>query len=84
MIETIFAKLNSIPSDKVMHFASGVVLFAVMLPFIGAGFALAGVVLIGIGKEIYDLRHKDIHTPDIWDAVATSLGGLVGFSCTWF
>ena len=84
MIEAILAKLNSIPSDKVMHFASGVVLFAVMLPFIGSGFALAGVVLIGIGKELYDLRHKANHTPDIWDAVATSLGGLVGFFCTWF
>lgn len=84
MIETILAKLNSIPADKVMHFASGVVLFAVMLPFIGAGFALIAVLIIGILKELYDLSHKANHTPDIWDAGATFSGGLVGFFCTWF
>jgi hypothetical protein len=34
--------------------------------------------LIAALKEYYDYKHKDKHTPDIWDWVATSLGGIVG------
>jgi VanZ family protein len=78
MIETILSKLNSIPADKVMHFASGVILYAGLLPFVGSSFALSIVVLMAVGKEVYDSYYPDKHTADVWDAVATILGGLLG------
>jgi hypothetical protein len=37
------------------------------------------VAIVALLKEIYDYLHKDIHTPDFLDWVATVLGGLVGF-----
>jgi glycopeptide antibiotics resistance protein len=30
-------------------------------------------------KEIYDYLHPESHTADIYDAVATTLGGLLGY-----
>ena len=84
MIESILTKLNSIPADKVMHFAIGTVLYAAFLPFIGAWWALLPVTVFAVGKEIYDYQHKATHTPDVWDAVVTIAGGGVGFFCTYF
>lgn len=83
MIESILQRLNAIPADKVMHFASGVILFA-SIQWISVPLACAAVVLAGLGKELYDMTRKDIHTPDIWDAVATILGGAVGLSIKLF
>ena len=77
MIEAILQRLNAIPADKVAHFASGVILFAAAMPFIGPRYAMALVILTSIAKAIYDAFHRDIHTPDVFDAVATSLGGAV-------
>lgn len=84
MIERILSKLNSIPADKVFHFAGGAILFAVLLPFTGPVYALAAVVVIGFAKELYDALNKESHTPDLWDALATAAGGLLGFYCTTF
>lgn len=84
MLESMLSKLNSIPADKVMHFACGTVLFAWCLLITTPILALALVAFAGVGKEIYDLMNDDIHTPDFWDAVATIAGGAVGFSCTYF
>ncbi len=84
MISTILNRLNSIPADKTAHFAVGAVLFAVLLPFIGSVYALAGVTVIGSAKELYDALNKDNHTPDLWDALATIAGGVLGFYCTYF
>lgn len=84
MIETILSKLNSIPADKVAHFAGGAILFALALPFTGAMYAVVAVTIIGFIKEGYDLLNKTKHTPDVWDALATAAGGLLGFYCTYF
>jgi len=43
-----------------------------------AVFGLGGAVVAGIGKEVYDKQHPDSHTADIYDLIATSLGGLLG------
>lgn len=82
MLESLLTRLNSIPSDKVMHFASGAVVFTMFLPFIGPYYAMLAVIIVAIGKEVYDAMHQDKHTADIWDAVATTLGGVLVFSCT--
>lgn len=36
--------------------------------------AYAPGVVAGIGKELYDLRHRDRHTPEVMDAVWTIAG----------
>lgn len=75
MIEKIIQFLNNIPADKVYHCLGGVVLFAIGELFgHGLVFAIAGAII----KELYDNQYPD-HTPDVWDAVATILGGLLGF-----
>lgn len=76
MIEKIISFLNNIPADKVAHCLGGVILFAIGQLF---GYGLALAVIGAIAKEIYDYIHKDKHTPDVWDAVATVLGGLLGY-----
>ena len=77
-IEDILSKINAIPADKVAHFASGVVLYALTLPAIGAWHALLVVAIVAAVKEAYDYANRGIHTPDFWDAVATTAGGAVG------
>ena len=89
MIETLIAKVNAffaklyipcgVPADKQMHMLSGFLIAVVLTPFIGA-YSIVVVAIIALLKEIYDYLHKDIHTPDFWDWVATVLGGVVGFA----
>lgn len=91
MIERALAFLNAIPDDKVRHALGGVVIFAICyhtLMMIGLpldwrmiGVALAIVAAIAALKELYDLLHKP-HTPDVFDFVATLLGGVLGAVCT--
>ena len=67
----------SIPADKQMHFLSGAILGTILTPFIGWA-SILWVSAIAMFKEVYDLLHRNKHTPDIWDWVATSLGGIAG------
>ena len=76
MIEKILAILNSIPSDKIYHCLGGVVLFAIGQLF---GYGLFLAILGAITKEIYDYLHPESHTADVKDAIATTLGGLLGY-----
>ena len=76
MIEKIIAFLNSIPTDKVYHCLGGVVLFAIGQLF---GYGLALAIFGAITKEIYDYLHPESHTADVKDAIATTLGGLLGY-----
>jgi hypothetical protein len=43
------------------------------------------VAVVALAKEGYDYLHKDIHTPDAWDFVATVLGGafVLGIINVW-
>jgi hypothetical protein len=84
MIEAILTRLSSIPADKVMHCLMGVVLFAVFVPFTAPVYALVITVIAGFVKELYDALNKENHTPDIWDALVTSAGGVLGFYCSIF
>jgi hypothetical protein len=84
MIEAILTRLSSIPADKVMHCLIGVVLFAVFVPFTAPVYALVITVIAGFVKELYDALNKENHTPDIWDALVTSAGGVLAFYCSIF
>jgi hypothetical protein len=68
-----------VPADKQAHFLSGFLIAVVLTPFIGA-YSIVVVAIIALLKEIYDYLHKDIHTPDFWDWVATTLGGVLGMA----
>ena len=57
--------------DKAQHFILGAV--AALCPI----YPLAAVLLVAWGKELYDYLHKDKHTCDAMDAIATIVGGLV-------
>ena len=80
LIEKLLAVANGIPDDKVRHALGGAVLFTIIAPF-DSHVAYATVVTAAIVKEIYDRLHSSIHTPDVWDAVATVAGGSVGLVC---
>lgn len=84
MIEKILQRLNAIPADKVAHFASGVILYALVMPALNAWLAFLIVAIVALVKEGYDYANRDIHTPDIWDAAATTLGGLLGVFISFF
>ena len=67
-----------IPADKFMHFLSGAILATAILLVTGSpSVSFVSVSVIACLKEVYDLLHKDKHTPDVWDWMATSLGGLL-------
>ena len=86
-MEALIAKVNAllskfcitckVPCDKQLHFACGLVIAALLTPFIGA-YAILVVSTIAMLKEVYDYLHKDKHTPDFYDWVATTLGGVLG------
>ncbi len=87
-MEALIAKVNAflskfcvtckVPCDKQMHFIGGLVIAALLTPFIGA-YSIVVVAIIALLKEIYDYMHPESHTADFWDWVATVLGGVVGF-----
>ena len=72
--------LQNVPADKQGHFIIGLLAY-MLFHFISIGVGLIVVAVLAIGKEIHDWFHRDRHTPDLWDAVATILGGLAGFVC---
>ena len=65
--------------DKLQHYIGGalIALIAALL-FKDALIGLVVAVCIGASKEGYDFCHSDKHTCDVWDFIATALGGAVG------
>lgn len=70
--------LNKLPHDKALHIIAGVLVYTVA-HFVSPIVGMAAVAVVAVGKEIYDYMHKDKHTPDAWDAIATIGGGLLAF-----
>ncbi len=66
---------NLLAKDKLQHFVAGVVIAAFLYPFVGH-YALLAAVVIGLIKEYVIDVIFPLGNPDIWDAVATALGGL--------
>lgn len=69
--------LSRIPYDKALHFIAGSIVSA-FAPAIGDSLLLpvALAAVAGVGKEIYDSFHRDRHTVDPLDFVATTAGAL--------
>jgi hypothetical protein len=72
--------LNKLPYDKALHIIAGVLVYAAA-HFVNPLVGMAAVTAAAVGKEVYDYMHKDKHTPDAWDAIATIGGGLLAFIC---
>jgi hypothetical protein len=76
----IFSKFTFInkyiPIDKQMHFLSGA-LGSLFLSFIIGYWAIFVISIIASLKEWYDYLHPTLHTADIWDWIATTLGSLI-------
>ena len=70
-MERFFNLINKIPFDKQQHMLVGVAIFTIMLIFISPTEALIVTSFVAIFKEIYDFYHRNAHTPDLFDALAT-------------
>ena len=68
--------LNLKEKDKQLHFLAGIILAAVLYPFLGH-YAVFAAIVGGIVKEYVVDEIWSFGEPDIWDAVATGLGALL-------
>ena len=84
MAEKLLAFLGRVPHDKALHFCGGGIL-AALGALESTTFSLLLVVAASFGKEIYDgtLGRKHGHQADVWDAVATLLGGVPVWVALW-
>lgn len=80
IIEFAVNPLRNVPADKQEHFIVGLIAY-MALHFVNIAVGLIVVAVLAIGKEVYDWFHRDRHTPDVWDAVATMAGGVAGYIC---
>ena len=81
-LPSISALLPQLPADKANHALYGIGMFIALALVVAPGGALAGVIVAGVAKEVYD-KLTASGTPDPWDAVATSAGGIAGFVCVY-
>lgn len=82
-----------IPRDKILHFGAGLLIYIVTHALLDGftditqahakALAIGAAVVAGIAKEVYDYNSQGVephaHDADWKDAVATVLGGLVGY-----
>ena len=74
MINLLSNKHIPVPIDKQAHFSVGALL-AFPAYFVIGYWAIVPVMVLAGLKEWYDYKHPN-HTADIYDWVATTLGGL--------
>ena len=66
-----------IQQDKIKHFFGGAFISAVaMIISFSPWFGILSAFLAGLIKEVWDYFHPEMHTVDVWDLVATTLGGI--------
>ena len=66
-----------IPQDKLLHIFGSAFLVYTFGLWINPLYVLAAVIALGVLKEwVWDAKHPDTHTVDVWDFVA-GLGGAV-------
>lgn len=82
-MEKIFNWLGNIPADKALHFIAGMIIVAVVTTLFpaSADYTFLAAVILGFGKEIYDLLTDGKF--DFGDFYATVLGGLLIQALIW-
>ena len=88
LLPTMTIHGQSIPRDKQLHLVTGAIGgigTAYVAKKLGAKYpilwALGVGLAVGAAKELYDRQHRDRHTPELLDGLATLTGsGLGGFS----
>lgn len=68
-----------IPVDKLLHLLVGASVASVLFPALNGGMAIAGVIVLGALKEIWD-SWSGKGTSDMWDFLVTLLGGLLALA----
>jgi hypothetical protein len=63
--------------DKLLHLIVGMAIAAA--PLEKPEHALVLALAAGVVKELYDSKHRDKHTPDPKDALATAAGAMIVF-----
>jgi len=63
--------LMTLPKDKLGHSLAGLIIFNFALLFVSVWISLILVMLVAAGKEVYDYFHRNKHTPDVYDFLAT-------------
>jgi VanZ family protein len=78
---SLFMKLSNsripVRADLQAHFATGFIGGLAISCFLGFYAGVTIMATIAFAKEVYD-AHNTGHTSDVWDWVATVLGGLIG------
>lgn len=69
-------------NDKLKHLAVGLAAGAVACLIGGLWAAAAAGLVLGVGKELWDAKHPP-HVADVWDAVATLAGAVIGGLAVW-
>ena len=64
-----------VPLDKQLHFLLGVAVTSSVTLYSTPTLGLLACAVVAIGKELYDMTGRG--TPELWDIVATLLGGSV-------
>jgi uncharacterized membrane protein len=65
--------------DKVANFIVGLVLAYLFIPVFGHWLAVALIILIATGKELWWDRNYDINNVDWWDFIAVMAGCGLGY-----
>ncbi len=79
MAKAVYDYLASRPADTWQHILAGQLISFVLTLFgIWCWVGFIGGVLIGIGKEVWDSRHSELHTPEWRDVLNTAIGALLG------
>lgn len=68
--------LNLKEKDKQQHLLAGIIVTGLLYPVLGHFSVVAGIV-VGLVKEYVVDEIWSLGEPDIWDAVATTLGALL-------
>lgn len=83
ILDTLYIPNKYIPADKQRHFISGAVGGILLYLFLGI-YSILFISIIAAGKEANDYLHKDIHTPDIFDWIATTVGSIVSVAILFY
>lgn len=75
--------LTAIPYDKSLHILAGTLTFAgCKLAQFSDNVCLATAILAGVAKEVVHDKWMHLGNPDRWDAIATGVGGVIGYVIT--